>query len=354
MHIESSFTPRHDRVLVLSDEVIRRTITLPQTIPLIEAAFAADALGVAVALPVVVKSLDLFDAHLGIKSGYIRLSPPGSSPSTLVNYLSEQIDDVLGLKAGGYWSRNSSEGKPSHSAVLLLLDPGSGNVTALMSANSITWLRTAAAGAIAATHLARSNSEVATVIGAGEQAHAQLAALRLSRRISRAYVWARNPASAAAFASAWRDSGLLVEPVGDICHATEGADIVITATPSLEPLINDEWVHPGTHITAVGSDGKGKQELDVRLLQRAKVVVDKVNQSLEIGELQHAIAGGFSADKMIHAELGEICAGLKPGRESDEEITVFDSSGVSIQDLVVASYLVRRAKSEGLGKHVTL
>ena len=136
--------------------------------------------------------------------------------------------------------------------------------------------------------------------------------------------------------------------------AVENADVVITATPSTEVLVRSEWVRQGTHVTAVGSDGHGKQELDVRLLQRAKLVVDKVSQSLEIGELQHAIRQGLDPRKMIHAELGEICAGQKPGRQNDQEITVFDSSGVSFQDLVVAGYLVRQAKSKDLGEYVNL
>jgi alanine dehydrogenase len=349
----SSLTNDIDTV-VLSDEVIERTLGFSEAIRLVEAGFAADALGRARALPVVVELLDAIQVHFGIKSGYIKSSGVESSKSALIDYLSTEVGDVLGLKTGGYWLGNPAAGLPGHQAVMLLLNPGNGNVAAIMSANSITRLRTAAGGAVAAKYLAREDSRVVGVIGAGDQAHAQLEALRLCCPISKAYVWARRQEAAEAYASAWEDSGLNVEAVRDIRAATEKADIVITATASTRPLVNSEDIRPGTHISAVGSDGRGKQELEVRLLQRAKVVVDKARQSLTIGELQHALSEGLDAEKMIFAELGEICAGLKPGRETAEEITIFDSSGVSFQDLVVAGYLVRRARSEQFGERIVL
>lgn len=342
------------RTLLLSDDLINKMISLDEAIHLVEAGFAADGVGSAVALPVVVQAIDAFDAHFGVKSGYLSASRPASAHSALLDYLSANVGDVLGLKAGGYWYKNSELGLPGHRAVLLLLEPNTGSPVAVMSANSITRMRTAAAGAVAAKYLARRDSQTVGIIGAGDQAHAQLQALSLHRRIRRVYVWARRPAAAEEYASAWKQAGLHVEISREISPAIENADIIITATPSKNALVNSDWVRPGTHITAVGSDGSGKQELDVRLLQRAKVVVDKAQQSLEIGELQHALKEGLNAGKMIHAELGEICAGLKTGRENDEEITIFDSTGVNFQDLVVAAYLVRKAKSEGLGEYVLL
>jgi len=350
----NSISSHSTSTLVLSDQLISQIITLKQTTLLVEAAFAANAMSCAVALPVVVESLDGFDIHFGVKSGYLRLFDSSLSELPFIKYLSDEVGDVIGLKAGGYWFRNPAVGLPGHRAALLLFDPETGNVTALMSANTITCLRTAAVGAIAAKYLARQDSHMAGIIGAGEQAHAQLEAVRLSRPISHAYVWDKRPAAAYAYASTWKKNGMCIEAVPEIRVAVENADVVITATPSTEVLVRSEWVRQGTHVTAVGSDGYGKQELDIRLLQRAKLVVDKVSQSLEIGELQHATRQGLDARKMIHAELGEICAGQKPGRQNDQEITVFDSSGVSFQDLVVAGYLVRQAKSKDLGEYVKL
>ena len=215
-------------------------------------------------------------------------------------------------------------------------------------------MRTAAAGAVAAKYLARSNSDVAAVIGAGELAHAQLKALRLVRNIRQAYVWARRPEAAQVFASAWKDSDVEVQVAINVRDATQHADVVITATNSTHALLSKELIRPGTHITAVGSEAKGKQELDVWLLKQAKVVVDNRNQSLEIGELQHVSSQGMDADSMVYAELGELCTGAKLGRENDQEITVFDSSGVSFQDLVVAGYLQRRARLGVEGQYISL
>jgi alanine dehydrogenase len=354
LHPETSAFSKSPRTLVLDDRTISEAITLEQVARLVDAGFAANALGCAVALPVMIQSLANFSVHFGIKSGYVKSCTSGSLQSTQVDYLSNAVGNVLGLKVGGYWLKNSAAGLPAHRATMILLDPGTGNVVAVMSANTITRLRTAAAGAIAAKYLSRVNSQTVGILGAGEQAHAQLEALRLYREISRVYVWARRFASAEAYAAAWKGSGLHVEPVREVRSATEKVDIIITATPSREALVGSDCVRPGTHITAVGSDGQGKQEVDVGLLQRAKIVVDNADQSLEIGELQHAVRAGVGGREMIYAELGEICAQLKPGRENDEEITVFDSSGVSFQDLVVAGYLVRQAESEKFGEHILL
>ena len=348
------FMIRDRQTLILSDDLIAGMLSLQQTILLVEAAFAASAVGGALALPVVIASLDEFHIHFGIKSGCIKRPQPTSPQQSFTKYLSDNVGDVLGLKAGGYWFGNSAKGLPGHRAVLLSLDPETGNVVAVMSANCITRLRTAAAGAIAAKYLAREKAEVVAVIGAGEQAHAQLESLLTCRPIRQVYVWSRRPAAAQAYALKWKDSGLQVEAVEDMRKATAEADVVITATASTDALLNKESVRAGTHITAVGADGEGKQELDVGLLQRSKIVVDSIKQSLEIGELQHAVRAGLNARQMIHAELGEICVGMKPGRDNDTEITVFDSSGVSFQDLVVAGYLVRRAQSERVGEYVRL
>ena len=186
-----------------------------QTTLLVEAAFAANAVGCAVALPVVVESLDGFDIHFGVKSGYLRLHE-SSLELPFIKYLSEEVGDVIGLKTSGYWFRDPAVGLPGHRAALLLLDPETGNVIALMSANTITCLRTAAVGAVAAKYLARQDSHMAGIIGAGEQAHAQLEAVRLSRPISHAYVWDKRPAAAYAYASTWKKNGICIEAVPEI------------------------------------------------------------------------------------------------------------------------------------------
>jgi ornithine cyclodeaminase/alanine dehydrogenase-like protein (mu-crystallin family) len=348
----SAVTPND--VIVLSDESISRAISLKEVISLVEAGFAANASGHAFALPAVVESLDCFRLQFGIKSGYLHCGRSDTSKAASYNYLSNAVGDVLGLKAGGYWQANPATGLPGHRAVVLLLDPHNGSAAALMSANAITRLRTAAAGAVAAKYLARQESHVAGIIGAGDQAHAQLEALLTCRKISQVYVWARRMEQANAYAEIWNSPMLQVKAVKDIRAVLEKVDVLITTTPSTEALVESRAVKAGTHITALGSDGKGKRELDPKLLSRSKIVVDNRRQSFEIGELQHLPAERIDQESTIHAELGEICAGMKPGRENPLEITVFDSSGVSCQDLVVAGHLLRRAKSEGFGERIRL
>ena len=152
----------------------------------------------------------------------------------------------------------------------------------------------------------------------------------------------------------WEGKGLRVHVAQNIPEAVAGADIVVTSTPSFEPLVRNEYIRPGTHLNAVGSDARGKQELEATLLARSKLVVDRLAQSREIGELQHALKAGLLGPEAVHAELGEICAGLKPGRTSDDEITIFDSTGVTFQDLALAGYLVDMARAQGLGQQVAL
>ena len=325
-------------MLSLSEDFIQRELSFATVIDLVEQAFVADAQGRAVTFPAIVEYVGSANAHFGIKSGYLRLPPePGGNPA------SADDQEILGLKAGGYWMGNQERfGLPSHRATILLIDPLNGQPLAVMPANTITRMRTAAAGALAARHLARSDARVVSIIGTGEQAHAQLEALRTTNTISEVHVWGRRRDAVANYIATWRQSGVDVIPIEDLPGQLRRSDIVITTTPAITPVIRDQWIRPGTHINAVGSDGAGKKELDPALVHRAKVIADKTHQSVVIGELQ-MIAPRTDGRDLVYAELGEICSGTKPGRQTAEEITIFDSSGVSFQDLVVANYLVKRA-----------
>jgi alanine dehydrogenase len=316
-------------MLSLTEEFIQQELSFKTVIELVEQAFVADSQGRAVTFPAIVEYVGSANAHFGLKSGYLRL-PAGN-------------EEILGLKVGGYWMGNQQRfGLPCHRATILLIDPLNGEPLAVMPANTITRLRTAAAGAVAARHLARRDAHDVTIIGTGEQAHAQLEALRITNHISRVQVWGRRPHAVADYVAAWRDSGIKVTAANDLAAQLLRTDIVITTTPATSPVILNQWIRPGTHINAVGSDGAGKKELDPELVRRAKVVADKSQQSFAIGELQQ-IAPRADGRELIYAELGEICSGSKPGRVAPDEITIFDSSGVSFQDLVVANYLVKRA-----------
>jgi ornithine cyclodeaminase/alanine dehydrogenase len=325
-------------MLLLSDEVIQRELTMAKVIDLVEEAFAADARGRAITFPAIVDYVGKAHAHFGLKSGYLNL---------------DGNREVLGLKAGGYWLRNQElHGLPNHRATMLLINPDTGEALAVMPANTITRMRTAAAGAVAARYLARQDATTVAVVGTGEQAHAQLEALRLTRKIAKVHVWGRNPAAVASYVAAWQSADIDARAAGSLEDALAAADIVVTTTPSTAPLVLDAWVRPGTHINAIGSDGAGKRELEPALIRRAKFVADKTSQSETIGELQQLTRDATQDRPLLHAELGQICAGLRVGRENREEITIFDSSGVSFQDLVVADFLARHAREHQLGQKV--
>ena len=350
-------SPSQTPTIVLSDREIGDVLTMKKTIELVEAAFVAHAHGYATPFPAVVESIAPFGVHFGVKSGAIAsssfsLNGDGTSQMAL---LQNSVGDVIGLKAGGYWMHNfERHGLPRHRATLILFDPETGNATALMSANTITRLRTAAAGAIATRYLASPGAAIVGVVGSGEQAHAQVEALLEERDISKLQVWLRRYEAASDYAHTWRARGLNANAVSDIRELARTSEILITTTPSHAPLIQNEWIGPGVHISAIGSDGAGKQEIDSDLLLRAKVVVDIRRQSLSIGELQESRFPDKSAAELIYAELGEVCAGMREGRTNSEEITVFDSSGISFQDLAVAGYLARLAEREHLGARVVL
>jgi alanine dehydrogenase len=340
-------------MLVLSDEIIQRELSMRQVIDLVEEAFVADAHGNARTFPAIVEYVGRANAHLGIKSGYLRFQATARAVEGDGSPMMRGEQEVLGLKAGGYWAANQARhGLPKHRATILLINPDTGEALAVMSANCITRMRTAAAGAVAARYLARKNATAVLMVGTGEQAHAQVEALRLTREISILYVWGRQEVATQNYVHEWRRLGVDAWPVASLQDALAKADIVVTTTPSTTPLILNEWVLPGTHINAIGSDGAGKRELDTRLILRSKFVPDNLAQSASIGELQGMTPSGADSRSMAHAELGQICAGMKAGRENDAEITIFDSSGVSFQDLVVAHYLVGLAQEKELGQIV--
>jgi ornithine cyclodeaminase/alanine dehydrogenase-like protein (mu-crystallin family) len=301
-------------------------------IDLVETAFSAAASGDATVFPAIVDHVGSAGAHFGLKSGYLRIRNAAHADT-----------EILGLKAGGYWIGNQERnGLPNHRATLLLIDPMCGEPLALMPANTITRLRTAAAGAVAARHLARKNAKSVSVLGTGEQAHAQLEALQITHDIQRVFVWGKRKEAIEEYAAVWRERRLDAIPAVALPECLQQSDIIITTTPATEPIIMSQWVRPGTHVNAIGSDGAGKKEIDPELIRRAKFVADLAAQSCSIGELQN-VAPRSDGASLIYAELGAICNGSKAGRESAEEITIFDSSGVNFQDLVVADYLVRQS-----------
>jgi ectoine utilization protein EutC len=253
------------------------------------------------------------------------------------------------LKVSPGFFDNPKRGLPSLSGLMMLLSAETGRLEALHLDNGwLTDLRTAAAGAVAARHLARADARVAGVLGAGTQARVQIEALTLVRPIERVLVWARDAAKAEAYADQMAERlGLDVLPVASAERLVLEADVVVTTTPARTPLVVADWLHPGLHVTAMGADAPDKNELHPAVLARAdRLVCDSRAQCARQGELHHALA---AHPEIEVTELGEITAGRAPGRRSEGEVTVADLTGTGVQDTAIALLAYRKACAAGLG-----
>jgi alanine dehydrogenase len=260
------------------------------------------------------------------------------------------------VKVNGNYSHNPERhGLPAIQGAIVLCDASNGSALALMDSIAITIVRTGAATAVAARHLARRGAAVATVCGCGNQGRVQLTALALACRLTRVRVFDLDASRSAQFAQDLSvELNLDIRPTADLSAALAESDVCVTCTPSRRFFVRREDVRPGTFLAAVGADSPEKQELDPWLVASAKLVVDIREQCAEIGELHHALAAGHMAVENVHAQLGEIVAGEKPGRESETEIIVFDSTGTAIQDVAAAAVVYEKAVATGAGQIVAL
>lgn len=323
------------RMTILTEAELRKIVTLDlEVVACVENAFRALAT-LPVAMPPILR-LDIHEhrGEVDVKSAYV----PG-------------IDGFAVKISSGFFD-NPKLGLPSGGGMMVLLSARTGVVEALLLDNGyLTDVRTAAAGAVAAKHLSREDSKVAAIFGAGLQAGLQLEALRLVRPIEEARIWARDAAKAEATAARLRDKlGILVRAEQDAANATAGADIIVTTTPSTEPLIKPGFVTAGQHITAMGSDAEHKNEIAPAILRIADLyVADSAKQTRRLGELHHAIeAAVFAADAEV-TELGQIIAGAKPGRRSASDITIADLTGTGVQDTAIATLARDRARAANAG-----
>lgn len=327
------------KVLVLKESEIRSLITPAAALEAVRDAFVRLARGQAV-LPGVI-NLDLPEAQgeVHVKAAHLLGTP------------------CFSIKEAAGFYGNARKGLPVGSGLILVFDAETGLLRALLFDNAyLTELRTASAGALAADLLAKRELGRAAMIGCGSQARYQLESLLLVRRPARLAVWGRRRDAAEAYAREMETKhGLPVAAVASAREAVEGADLVVTVTPSREPLVDAGWVSAGAHVTAVGSDGPDKIELDPALLARAdKVVADRLDQCLRLGEIHHAVERGLLLRERVYAELGEIAAGAKPGRSRDDEITVADLTGVGIQDAAVSNRVVAEAQRRGVGAEIEI
>jgi ornithine cyclodeaminase len=247
--------------------------------------------------------------------------------------------ELVGAKIGSYWPENRSRGVPRHSSAIVLLDTTTGRIAAVVEAGEANAYRTAAADALAVQLLARADAEVLTVIGTGVQAAFEVRAVVRVRPIRHVKIVGRDREAAGELASRVGRSTRIPTEVVSVEEGCLQADVIVTATRAEEALFDARWVTPGTHVSAMGADGPGKRELPAALYGTARLFCDVVDQSRTIGEFQHA-----SSDAVI-APLGDVLAGRVAGRESRDDITVFDSSGFVLQDLALASRLLARAES---------
>lgn len=324
------------KIKILSESELRQIVPLDlEAVKCTEDAFRALAIDERVKMPSILR-LDVPDSRgeVDVKTAYI----PGFSG--------------FAIKISPGFFDNPKLGLPSTNGMMVLLSSKTGMVQALLLDNGyLTDVRTAAAGAVAAKHLAQENASVATIFGAGVQAQLQLNALGLVRPIREVRIWARDQAKAESLTKrlkperSWR-----IAAFADPREAVSGSHIIVTTTPADKPILEASWLEPGQHLTAMGSDAEHKNEIDPVAITRADIyVADSLKQTRRLGELHHAIETGLLTSDADFPELGQIVAGTKIGRRSASEITIADLTGTGIQDTAIATLAFQRADERSVG-----
>lgn len=325
---------KSDGLLIVGEDLCEKLVGRQQAFDAVQAVFGAMAKGGAWNFPVIREALGHADALYGFKSGF------------------DRDGQVLGLKSGGYWPGNAAKGLTNHQSTVFLFDPDTGRLSALVGGNYLTAVRTAASSAVSIAHLARQDARVLGMVGAGHQSTFQLRAAAEQRDFEKVIAWNPHPDMLPRLAAVATEVGLEFEAVSQKELGAQ-ADVIITITSAFEPLLMKDWIKPGTHLACMGTDTKGKQEVDADLVAAATVFTDEVAQSVTIGEAQHAISLGALTEDAI-APIGAVINGDHPGRTSDDQITLFDGTGVGLQDLAVASVAARLAEEADLAQRATL
>jgi alanine dehydrogenase len=318
--------------LLLNRTDVAALLTLDECIAAVEEAFRLHAEGKS--LPPGVLGVHARDGGFHIKAAGLELSRPYFAAKVNANFFRNAERHAL----------------PTIQGVVVLYDGENGRPLAVMDSMEVTTLRTGAATAVAAKYLARADSKTATVCGCGNQGRVQLRSLARVLPLERAYAYDRNEGRARDFADELSDElGIEVTAANDLTDAVRRSDVCVTCTPSKKYFLNREDVAAGTFVAAVGADNEDKQELDPRLFVSNKIVADILDQCASIGDLHHAVEAGVVTRADAHAELGEVIAGRKTGRTSDEEITIFDSTGTALQDVAAAAIVYEKALSSDRG-----
>ncbi|MDY6960799.1 MAG: ectoine utilization protein EutC [Pseudomonadota bacterium] len=324
-------------ISILTEADLRDIVTLDASaVDCVEQAFAALATKPVAMPPILRLDIPEFRGEVDVKTAYV----PGF--------------DSFAIKVSPGFFDNPQLGLPSLNGLMILLSARTGLVEALLLDNGyLTDIRTAAAGAVAARHLSRQDACVATIFGAGMQARLQLQALMLVRPIRSARIWARDHARASKLSGDFsRAHGIEVTAVADARQAASGADIIVTTTPAEKPILMAQWLEPGQHLTAMGSDAEHKNEIDPAVFARALYIADRITQTRILGELHHAIKAGTAPADRPYPELGAVIAGRAKGRTAADDITFADLTGTGVQDTAIANLALTRAKDAGRGQTI--
>ncbi len=312
---------------IVPESAVADLISAEASFDAVEAVFASMAKGDAYNFPVIREAIGHADALYGFKSGFDRAG---------LN---------LGLKSGGYWPGNEAKGLANHQSTVFLFDADTGKVKSIVGGNLLTALRTAAASAVSIKHLARKDAKVLGMVGAGHQSAFQMRAAVKQRGFEKVIGWNFHPEMLSRLETTANELGLPFEAV-DLDRLGAESDVIITITSSFDAILKSDQISSGTHLACMGTDTKGKQEVDAALLGKSTVFTDEIAQSISIGEAQHAVAQGLIKESDI-TEIGSVINGSHPGRTSSDEITLFDGTGVGLQDLAVAQSVVDIAVKKG-------
>ena len=328
---------KSDEILLLTSREVQTLLTLDECIQAVEHAFRCQGEG-KTATPGVL-SMHAHDGAFHVKAGFLDLGR-----------------QYFAAKVNGNFPQNGNRfGLPTIQGIVVLCDSENGTPLAVMDSREITSLRTGAATAVAARYLARSNSSTATICGCGNQGRVQLRAIARVCRLRTAFAYDSSTEHAARFArDMTSELKIPVTAVADLSPAMLESDVCVTCTTSRYPFLGPDQVRPGTFVAAVGADNPQKQEIHPGLMAKSKIVCDITEQCAAMGDLHHALDAAAVTRANVHAELGEVVAGKRPGRETAEEITIFDSTGMALQDVAAAAFLYEKAQRIGSGVRLNL
>ena len=323
------------RTLILDGKIIKKIVTIKEALRAVEKGFKFYGQGRVQMPPKVYIHLDKYN-------GDFRAMPA----------------HVEGLKASGIkWVNvhpgNKKKGLPTVMAIMILSDPANGFPLCVMDATHATALRTGAAGGIAAKYLARRDSRKVALVGCGIQAETQLAAINEVFNIKEVNVWGLTEAEAKKFIKkAGRSKKYKMKITRTVRSCVEDSDIIVTTTPSRQPIVKLEWIKEGAHINAIGADARGKQELDVRILKKGRIVVDAWEQASHSGEINVPLRKKQLSKKDVYANIGEVVIGKKRPRRTRKDITIFDSTGLAVQDIAIADLAYKKGRRLKKGKFI--